>query len=125
MPHRPEAKEGLDAWYEGELTFEEAMMIEEAMMKVVKSPFFAQRELQRRLHYALSPNRADCESPNQRFFFLLVPVAAVRNSVCTTLVSATIAVCASIHPCMSSSRKGCCREAAGNVKRTSEPRPGL
>lgn len=49
----PEAREGLDAWREGELTFEEAMM------EVVKSLFIAKQELQRRLDYALSSNRAD------------------------------------------------------------------
>lgn len=46
----PEAKEGLGAWREGELTFEEAMM------EVAKSLFLAKEELQRRLDYALSPN---------------------------------------------------------------------
>jgi len=47
----PEAKEGLDAWQAGELTFEEAMM------EVVKSLFLANEELQRRLDYALSSSR--------------------------------------------------------------------
>jgi hypothetical protein len=42
----PEAREGLDGWREGELTFEEAMM------KVAKSLFLANQELQRRLAYA-------------------------------------------------------------------------
>ena len=49
----PEAREGLDAWREGDLTFEEAMM------EAVKGLFLAQQELQRRLDYALSPTRAD------------------------------------------------------------------
>ena len=47
----PEAKEGLDAWREGELTFDEAMM------EVAKSLFLAQHELQHRLDCALSPSR--------------------------------------------------------------------
>lgn len=41
---------GLDAWREGDLTFEEAMM------EVVESLFLAKEELQRRLDYASSPN---------------------------------------------------------------------
>ena len=41
----PEAKEGLDAWQKGELTFEEAMM------EVVKSLFIAKKKLQRRFDY--------------------------------------------------------------------------
>ena len=48
---RPEANEGVDAWREGDLTFEEAMM------EVVKSLSLAKEELQRRLDYASSPNR--------------------------------------------------------------------
>jgi len=46
----PEAKPGLAAWQQGELTWEEAMM------EVVKSLFLAKEETQRRLDYALSPS---------------------------------------------------------------------
>jgi len=53
MPHRPEAKEGLDAWYEGELTFEEAMT------EVLTGLFVASDELHPRLDYALPPSPED------------------------------------------------------------------
>jgi hypothetical protein len=48
---RPEAKEGQDAWREGNLSFEEAIM------EVVKSLFLAKEETQHRLDHALSPSQ--------------------------------------------------------------------
>lgn len=45
----PEARVGLDAWREGEMTFEQAMM------ETVKRLFLANQELKRQMDYARSP----------------------------------------------------------------------
>ena len=45
----PEARQGLDAWREGEMTFEQAMM------ETVKQLFLANQELKRQVDYARSP----------------------------------------------------------------------
>jgi hypothetical protein len=45
----PEAGRGLDAWREGEMTFEQAMM------ETVKQLFLANQELKRQMDYARSP----------------------------------------------------------------------
>ena len=49
----PEANVGVDAWREGDLTFEEAMM------EVFKSLSLAKEEFQRRLDYASSPKHGE------------------------------------------------------------------
>jgi hypothetical protein len=45
----PEARKGLDAWREGEMTFEQAMM------EAVKQLSLANQELKRQVDYARSP----------------------------------------------------------------------
>lgn len=49
LKYCPEAKTGLDAWREGEVTFEQAMMMAAHRL------FMANEELQRKLDYANSP----------------------------------------------------------------------
>jgi len=52
-PVLTKAPAALDAWCEGELTFEQAML------EVVRSLFLAKKEFQHRLNYAFPPSSHD------------------------------------------------------------------